>query len=154
MDAKQLVSGDLCPLPPPHTLPHAAYYLARYTAEGGPTPLTRPLDETNDETALSRGLHPQSPDADALLLLAQTAMTSFPDKITGPIGGRVPKRWLKKKKKKKKEKSPACCWQAHANPECRRRNYLAKSQEGLRPSPPSCPPSLYMQMNRNGKRRK
>lgn len=62
MDAKQLVSGDLCPLPqpqPPRTLPLAAYYLARYTAEGGPTPLTRPLDETNDETALSPGLHPR-----------------------------------------------------------------------------------------------
>lgn len=137
MDAKQLVSGDLCP--PTPTLPLAAYYLARYTAEGGPTPLTRPLDETNDETALSRGLHPQSPDADALLLLAQTAMTSFLDKITGPIGGRLPKRCLKKKKK---EKSPACCWQAHANPECRRRNYLAKSQEGLRPSPPFLPSFL------------
>lgn len=62
MDAKQLVSGDLCLLPPP-TLPLAAYYLARYTAEGGPTPHACPLDETNDETALSRGLHPQAPSA-------------------------------------------------------------------------------------------
>lgn len=31
----------------------------------------------------------------------------------------------------KKEK--ACCWEAHMNPDCPQSNYLAKSQEGLRP---------------------
>lgn len=131
------------PSPPPtHTLPHAAYYLARYTADGGPTPLTRPLDETNDETALSRGLHPQSPDADALLLLAQTAMTSFADKITGPIGGRLPKRWLEKKKKKKKREKSRLLLAGTREPGVSATQLLGKVARRSPPLPPFLPSFL------------